>query len=135
MKDFLIFCKWRIFIFFVNEGFLYFVEWFLYFVEGFLYFVEGFLYLVNEGFLYFVEWFLYFVDEGFLYFVDEGFLYFIDEGFLYFEDMNVIDKSHFLCPIKEQLTKNLIQWLWIDYIDWKMTTFYETNKSKFNHLI
>ena len=26
----------------------------------------------------------------------------------------------------EQLTKNLIQWLWIDYIDWKMTTFYET---------
>ena len=48
----------------------------------------------------------------------------------------------FLFPIKEpirveQLTKNLIQWLWIDYqpcyIDWKMTTFYETNKSKFNH--
>ena len=39
-----------------------------------------------------------------------------------------------LFPIKEpfraeQLTKNLIQWLWIDYIDWKMTTFYETNKS------
>ena len=36
-----------------------------------------------------------------------------------------------LFPIKEpfpaeQLTKNLIQWLWIDYIDWKMTTFYET---------
>ena len=36
----------------------------------------------------------------------------------------------FLFPIKdpfraEQLTKNLIQWLWIDYIDWKMTTFYE----------
>ena len=35
-----------------------------------------------------------------------------------------------LFPIKEpfraeQLTKNLIQWLWIDYIDWKMTTFYE----------
>ena len=23
----------------------------------------------------------------------------------------------------------------IDYIDWKMTTFYETNKSKFNHTI
>ena len=41
----------------------------------------------------------------------------------------------FLFPIikeplrAEQLTKNLIQWLWIDYIDWKMTTFYETNKS------
>ena len=32
-------------------------------------------------------------------------------------------------------TKNIIQWLWIDYIDWKMTTFYETNKSKFNHII
>ena len=36
-----------------------------------------------------------------------------------------------LFPIKEpfraeQLTKNLIQWLCIDYIDWKMTTFYET---------
>jgi hypothetical protein len=30
--------------------------------------------------------------------------------------------SNFLA---EQLTKNLIQWLWIDYIDWKMTTFYE----------
>ena len=34
--------------------------------------------------------------------------------FLYFEDMNDIDKSHFLFPIKEpfraeQLTKNLIQ--------------------------
>jgi hypothetical protein len=46
----------------------------------------------------------------------------------------------FLFPIKEpfraeQLTKNLIQWLWIDYIDWKMTTFYETNKSNFNHTI
>ena len=46
----------------------------------------------------------------------------------------------FLFPIKEpfraeQLTKNLIQWLWIDYIDWKLTTFYETNKSKFNHTI
>jgi hypothetical protein len=26
----------------------------------------------------------------------------------------------------EQLTTNLIQWLWIDYIDWKMTQFYET---------
>ena len=24
-----------------------------------------------------------------------------DEGFLYFEDMNDIDKSHFLFPIKE----------------------------------
>ena len=24
----------------------------------------------------------------------------------------------------EQLTNNLIQWLWIDYIDWKMTTFF-----------
>ena len=39
--------------------------------------------------------------------------------------------THILFPIKEpfpaeQLTKNLIQWLWIDYIDWKMTTFYET---------
>jgi hypothetical protein len=46
----------------------------------------------------------------------------------------------FLFPIKEsfraeQLTKNLIQWLWIDYIDWKMTTFYEIKKSKFNHTI
>ena len=46
----------------------------------------------------------------------------------------------FLFPIKEpfqaeQLTKNLIQWLWIDYIDWKIKTFYETNKSKFNHTI
>jgi hypothetical protein len=47
-----------------------------------------------------------------------------------------------LFPIKEpfraeQLTKNLIQWLWIDYIDWNMTTYmyYETNKSKFNHTI
>ena len=44
----------------------------------------------------------------------------------------------FVFPIKEpfgaeQLTKNLIQWLWIDYIDWKMTTFYETTKSKLNH--
>ena len=34
----------------------------------------------------------------------------------------------FLFPIKEpfraeQLTKNLIQWLWIDYIDWKMIHF------------
>jgi hypothetical protein len=34
----------------------------------------------------------------------------------------------FLFPIKElfraeQLTKNLIQWLWINYIDWKMTKF------------
>jgi hypothetical protein len=29
------------------------------------------------------------------------FLYFIDEVFLYFEDMNDIDKSHFLFPIKE----------------------------------
>ena len=34
----------------------------------------------------------------------------------------------FLFPIKEpfraeQLTKNLIQWLWIDYIDCKMTTY------------
>ena len=48
--------------------------------------------------------------------------------------------KYFLFPIKEpfqaeQLTKNLIQWLWIDYIDWKMTKFYETNKSKFNHTI
>jgi hypothetical protein len=39
--------------------------------------------------------------------------------------------TNILFPIKdpfraEQLTKNLIQWLWIDYIDWKMTTFYET---------
>ena len=46
----------------------------------------------------------------------------------------------FLFPIKEpfqaeQLTKNLIQWLWIDYIDWKMKTFYETNKSEFNPTI
>ena len=35
----------------------------------------------------------------------------------------------FLFPIKEpflaeHLTKNLIQWLWIDYIDWKMTNFF-----------
>ena len=76
--------------------------------------------------------------KDFYIFVNEGFLYFVDEVFLYFEDMNDIDKSHFSFPIKEpfraeQLTKNLIQWLWIDYIDWKMTTFYETNKSKFNH--
>ena len=46
-----------------------------------------------------------------------------------------------LFPIKEpfwaeQLTKNLIQWLWIDYIDWKMTKFlWNNNKSKFNHSI
>jgi hypothetical protein len=72
------------------------------------------LYFVDEGFLYFVnEGFLYFVDEGFLYFVNEGFLYFVDEAFLYFEDMNDIDRSHFLFLIKEpfrgeQLTKNLI---------------------------
>ena len=50
--------------------------------------------------------------------------------------------KYFYFPIKEpfraeQLTKNLIQWLWIDYIDWNMTTYmyYETNKSKFNHTI
>ena len=54
------------------------------------------------------------MNEGFLYFVNERFLYFVDEEFLYFEDMNDIDKSHFLFPIKEpfpeeQLTKNLIQ--------------------------
>ena len=60
------------------------------------------------------ERFLYFVNEGFLYFVNKRFLYFVDEGFLYFEDMNAIDKSHFLFPIKEpfwaeQLTKNLLQ--------------------------
>ena len=52
--------------------------------------------------------------------------------------LSLIQIQIFLFPIKEpfqaeQLTKNLIQWLWIDYIDWKMTTFYETNKSKFNH--
>ena len=47
----------------------------------------------------------------------------------------------FLFPIKEpfraeQLTKNLIQWLWINYIDWKMTKFlWNNNKSKFNHTI
>ena len=29
----------------------------------------------------------------------------------------------------------MIMPLWIDYIDWKMTTFYETNKSKFDHTI
>jgi hypothetical protein len=29
----------------------------------------------------------------------------------------------------------MIMPLWIDYIDWKMTTFYETKKSKFNHTI
>ena len=51
--------------------------------------------------------------KDFIFFVNEGFLYFV-EGFLYFEDMNDIDKSHFLFPIKEpfraeQLTKNLIQ--------------------------
>ena len=58
--------------------------------------------VVNERFLYFVnEGFLYFVNERFLYFVNERFLYFVDEGFLYFEDMNAIDKSHFLFPIKE----------------------------------
>jgi hypothetical protein len=68
--------------------------------------IKIFIFFVNEGFLYFVE--------GFLYFVNEGFLYFVDEGFLYFEDMNDIDRSHFLFPIKEpfraeQLAKNLIQ--------------------------
>jgi hypothetical protein len=36
--------------------------------------------------------------------VNEGFLYFV-EGFLYFEDMNDIDKSHFLFPIKEPINK------------------------------
>ena len=71
--------------------------------------------VVNERFLYFVnEGFLYFVNERFLYFVNERFLYFVDEGFLYFEEMNAIDKSYFLFPIKEpfwaeQLTKNLLQ--------------------------
>jgi hypothetical protein len=69
--------------------------------------MKDFLYFVDEGFLYFV-------NEGFLYFVNEGFLYFVNDGFLYFEDMNDMDKSHFLFPIKEpfraeQLTKNLIQ--------------------------
>ena len=39
--------------------------------------------------------------------------------------------TNILFPIKEpfraeQLTKNWIQWLWIDYIDWRMTTFNET---------
>ena len=58
-----------------------------------------------------------------------------NEGYLIWIQIQI-----FLFPIKEpfraeQLTKNLIQWLWIDYIDWKMTTFYETNKSKFNHTI
>ena len=38
---------------------------------------------------------------------------------------NTIQYKYFLFRA-EQLTKNLIQWLWIDYIDWKMTTFYET---------
>ena len=56
---------------------------------------------VNEGFLYFVE--------GFLYFVNEGFLYFVDEGFLYFEEMNAIDKSHFLFPIKEPFWAEQLQ--------------------------
>jgi hypothetical protein len=57
------------------------------------------LYFVNEGFLYFV-------NEEFLYFVNEEFLYFVDEGFLYFENMNDIDKSHFLFPIKEPFRQN-----------------------------
>ena len=44
----------------------------------------------------------------------KDFYIFVNEGFLYFEDMNDIDKSHFLFPIKkpfraEQLAKNLIQ--------------------------
>jgi hypothetical protein len=39
--------------------------------------------------------------KDFYIFVNEGFLYFVDEVFLYFEDMNDIDKSHFLFPIKE----------------------------------
>jgi hypothetical protein len=44
----------------------------------------------------------------------KDFYIFVNEGFLYFEDMNDIDKSYFLFPIKEpfqaeQLTKNLIQ--------------------------
>jgi hypothetical protein len=53
--------------------------------------------------------------KDFYIYVNEGFLYFeVNEGFLYFEDMNDIDKSHFLFPINEpfpaeQLTKNLIQ--------------------------
>jgi hypothetical protein len=55
-------------------------------------------------------------------------------------DQTIQQIQIFLFPIKEpfrakQLTKNLIQWLWIDYIDWKMTTFYETNKSKCNQTI
>jgi hypothetical protein len=44
----------------------------------------------------------------------KDFYIFVNEGFLYFEDMNDIDKSHFLFPIKEhfraeQLAKILIQ--------------------------
>ena len=55
-------------------------------------------------------------------------------------DQTIQQIQIFLFPIKEpfrakQLTKNLIQLLWIDYIDWKMTTFYETNKSKCNQTI
>ena len=52
--------------------------------------------------------------KDFYILLKDFYLYFIDEGFLYFEDMNDIDKSHFLFSIKEpfraeQLTKNLIQ--------------------------
>jgi hypothetical protein len=54
--------------------------------------------------------------------------------FISLEHNNTIQYKYntdILFPIKEpfraeQLTKNLIQWLWIDCIDWKMTTFYET---------
>ena len=68
---------------------------------------------MKDVYILLIKIFIFFVNEGFLYFV-EGFLYFVNEGFLYFEDMNDIDKSHFLFPIKEpfraeQLTKNLIQ--------------------------
>ena len=52
---------------------------------------------------------LYFVNERFLCFVNLWkILYFVDEGFLYFEDMNAIDKSHFLFLIKEALSGRTI---------------------------
>ena len=52
----------------------------------------------------------YILLNGFfiIFFVNEGFLYFVDEGFLYFEDMNDIDKSHFLFPIKEPFSGRTI---------------------------
>jgi hypothetical protein len=64
----------------------------------------------------------------------------LPESFRIQTTVHTIQIQLFLFPVKEpfraeQLTKNLIQRLWIDYIDWKITTFYGTNKSKFHHTI